>query len=161
MKKTTSKLTVLGALLVPLLVVSCGGQAPEVVDDSPEATAFRYRQGLMRAIAWKVGEVRAMAQGEKPANDAVFAKYARDIVTLASMVPEGFIPNSLVAGSAALPEVWTNMADFNQKSMDTQNAAQALADAATQNGFEAAKGLVQPLGQSCGGCHRPYRRRVE
>jgi cytochrome c556 len=77
------------------------------------------------------------------------------------MIVEGFIPNSAVEGSAALPEVWTNMADFQQKAADFQNAAQALADAANQNGFEAAKGMVQAVGQSCGGCHRPYRRRQE
>ena len=46
------------------------------------------------------------------------------------MIPEGFIPNSAVEGSAALPEVWTNMADFQQKAADLQNAAQALATAA-------------------------------
>jgi cytochrome c556 len=53
------------------------------------------------------------------------------------------------------------MADFQQKAADLQNAAQALADAASQNGFEAAKGMVQAVGQSCVGCHRPYRRRQE
>mgnify|MGYP002335944946 CR=1 FL=1 len=39
--------------------------------------------------------------------------------------------------------------------------AQSLADAAAANGFEAAKGMVQAVGQTCGGCHRPYRRRQE
>jgi cytochrome c556 len=53
------------------------------------------------------------------------------------------------------------MADFQQKAADLQSAAQALADAATQNGFEAAKGMVQAVGTSCGACHRPYRRRQE
>jgi cytochrome c556 len=162
MKKLST--TLLGALLVPLLVVSCGQSAPPApaaAADTPESAAFHYREGLMEAIAWKVGQARGMAQGEIPVDEAAFAKHARDVAAMAGMITEGFIPNSAVEGSAALPEIWTNAADFQQKAMDLQNAAQALADAATANGFEAAKGMVQAVGQSCGGCHRPYRKRQE
>jgi cytochrome c556 len=115
----------------------------------------------MNTIAYKVAQVRGMEQGEIPVDDATAVKHARDIATLAGMLPEGFIPNSAVEGSAALPEVWTNMADFQQKAADLQNAAQALADAAAASGFEASKGLVQAVSGGCGGCHRPYRRRQE
>jgi cytochrome c556 len=149
-------------LLVPVAIVACGGttaQAP--ADDTPEGAAFQYRQAVMRSIAYKVAQARGMAQGEIPVDAALFTKHARDTATLASMITEGFIPNSAVAGSAALPEIWTNMADFQQKAADLQNAAQSLADAAAANGFEAAKGMVQAVGQTCGGCHRPYRRRQE
>jgi cytochrome c556 len=155
--------TLLGAAVVPFLLISCGGggtaQAPP--PDTPEYAAFQFRSSLMKTIAYKVAQARGMAQGEIPVDEALFAKHARDVATLAGMIPEGFIPNSAVEGSAALPEVWTNMADFQQKAADLQNAAQALADAAAQNGFEAAKGMVQAVGTSCGGCHRPYRRRQE
>lgn len=162
MKKLSA--TLLGAVLLPLLVVSCGqapGPAAAPSEDTPEAAAFHYREGLMEAIAWKVGQARGMEQGEIPVDEAAFAKHARDVAVLAGMISEGFIANSAVEGSAALPEIWTNMADFQAKAADLQNAAQALADAATANGFEAAKGMVQAVGQSCGGCHRPYRKRQE
>ncbi len=159
MKKLAVKL--LGVVVVPLLVVSCGSGAPSAQEDTPEMAAFHFREGLMTAIQWKVARLRGMAQGEIPANDATFTKDAHDVATLAGMIPEGFIPNSAVPGSAALPEIWMNMDDFHQKAMDLQTAAQALADAASQNGFEAAKGMVQAVGQACGGCHRPYRRRQE
>jgi cytochrome c556 len=154
--------TLLGASFASLLLVACsggGGQAP--VDDTPEGAAVQFRQSLMETIAYKVGQARAMAQGEIPADNAAFAKHANDIAALASMVTEGFIPNSATANSAALPEVWTNMADFQQKAADLQNSAQALATTASQQGFEAAKGMVQAVGQTCGGCHRQYRRRQE
>jgi cytochrome c556 len=155
-------LTLLGVVLVPLLTVSCSGSGgPGAEEDTPEMAAFHFREGLMTAIAWKVARLRAMAQGEAPANDAMFAKDAADVAVLAGMIPEGFIPNSAVQGSAALPEIWMNMDDFHQKAMDLQTAAQALADAASANGFEASKGMVQPVGQACGACHRPYRRRQE
>ena len=107
------------------------------------------------------GKLRAMAMGEIPVDDMAAVKGARDVAVLAGMLPEGFIPNSAVKGSAALPEIWTNFPDFEQKAKDLQTAATALADAAQANGFEASKGMVQAVGQSCGGCHRPYRRREE
>jgi len=161
--------TLLGVVLVPLLVVSCGGQnasapsasakAPQ--PDTPETAAFHYRDGLMTAIAWKVGKLRGMAQGEITVDEDAFKKNAHDVAALAGMITEGFIPNSAVQGSAALPEIWMNFADFQQKANDLQNAAKTLADAADQGGFEAAKGMVQAVGQTCGGCHRPYRRRQE
>lgn len=165
MKNPSRKLTFLGALLVPMLVASCGqqgGGAPTaVVDDSPAGQAFKYRSGLMEAIAWKVGQLRAMANGEIPVDEAAFVKNARDVAALGGMISEGFPPNSAVQGSAALPEIWTNWNDFVQKGNDLASAAQSLADAAASNGFEAAKGQVQAVGQTCGGCHRPYRRRQE
>jgi cytochrome c556 len=153
--------TLLGASLVSLVVVACGGGGTAPADETPESAAFQYRRAVMQSIAYKVGQARGMAQGEIPVDEAAFRKHASDVVTLAGMIPEGFIPNSAVEGSAALPEVWTNMPDFQAKAMDLQTAAQSLATAAQQNGFEAAKGMVQAVGESCGGCHRPYRRRQE
>jgi len=158
-------MTLFLVVLVPLLAVSCGGQnAPggaAAQPDTPETAAFNYRDGLMKSIAWKVAKLRGMAQGEVTVDEAAFKKHAHDVATLAGMITEGFIPNSAVPGSAALPEIWMNFADFTQKAADLQTAAQALADAAEQNGFEAAKGMVDAVGKSCGGCHRPYRRRQE
>jgi len=155
--------TLLGASVVPFLLISCGGgAAPQAtVPDTPEGAAFQFRSHLMNVIAHKVAQARGMAQGEIPVDESAFKKHASDVAVLSGMIVEGFIPNSAVEGSAALPEVWTNMSDFQAKAADLQTAAQALADAANQNGFEAAKGMVQAVGQSCGGCHRPYRRRQE
>lgn len=157
--------TLLSAVLVPMLVVSCGGQkAPAggaAQADTPEAQAFGFRDGVMKAIAWKVGKLRGMAMGEIPVDEAAAKKYAHDVASLAGMITEGFIPNSIVPGSAATPDIWMNFPDFTQKAADLQKAAEALAEAADANGFEASKGMVQAVGSSCGACHRPYRKRQE
>lgn len=165
MKKLSRPLMVLGTAIASMALFGCGGgasgPAAPVVDDSPEGQAFQYRQAVMRVIAYKVAKLRGMTNGDVPADDAAFAQGAKELVALASMVPEGFIPNSgSVAGTAALPEIWTNSADFAAKAADFQNAANALAEAAP-NGVAAAGPAVQAIGQTCGGCHRPYRRRQE
>ncbi len=115
----------------------------------------------MDAVSWKVGKLNAMAMGEIPVDDMAAVKNARDAAALAGMMAEGFIPNSAKEGSAALPDIWMNFPDFEKKAADLQTAATALADAAQANGFEASKGMVAAVRQTCGGCHRPYRRREE
>jgi len=163
MKQHFAQLALLGCSFLAL--VACGqsgsGGGKGAADDTPEQQAFDFRNGVMEALSWKVGKLRGMAQGDIPVDDAVAVKTARDVAALAGMLPDGFIPNSIVKGSIALPEIWMNFPDFQQKAGDLQMAATALADAAQANGFAAAKGMVQPIGQACGGCHRPYRKRQE
>ena len=153
--------TVLGASLISLFAGCGGGGGGAEIPDTPEGQAFQYRTSVMETVAYKVAQLRGMAMGEIPVNQELFIKHANDVATLATMIPEGFIPNSAIEGSAALPEIWTNNADFQAKAMDLHNAAQSLAMAAQSQGFEAAKGMVQQVGGTCGGCHRPYRRRQE
>jgi len=162
MNRHSTKIAMIACLLT---VAGCGqqggGGANAQADDSPEYQAFEFRDGVMHSLAWKVGKLRAMAQGEIPVDNAVALKNAKDTAALAGMLAEGFIPNSIVKGSLALPDIWKNFPDFQQKANDLQMAATALADATQANGFEASKGMVQAVGQSCGGCHRPYRKRTE
>ncbi len=154
--------TLLGACLVSMLAAcGAGGGGDAAVDDSPEGLAVQYRQSVMRSLGYKVAAVRAMATGEVPVDEAKFRKDTADVAALAGMLPEGFIPSSSSADSNAKAEVWTNMADFQQKAADLKNAADALAATAASQGFEAAKGMVQAAGSSCGACHRPYRERAE
>lgn len=137
-----------------------GGGADE---DTPEAAAFRFRQAVMRVAAGKMAPIGAMARGEVPADEAVFAKNVNDLVAAAGMVTEGFgadVSNT-PAGSAALPEIWTNMGDFNERADNLLNAAQELAQAVENGGFAAGQGLVQSTAGNCGACHRSYRERDE
>jgi len=159
MNQSAVKYVLLGAVLAALSGCQGGGGAAE--DDTPEGQAIEYRQGLMEAISWKVAQLRGMAQGDIPVDQTAFLDDAQDVASLAGMIPEGFIPNSAKSSSAALPEIWMNFSDFEQKAMDLKSAAMSLAEAAQSNGFESAKGMVQAVGQACGGCHRPYRRRNE
>jgi cytochrome c556 len=152
--------TLLGAVLVAGLA-SCGGGGAAPVDDSPEGQAVQYRQSVMRILGYKVAGIRAMASGEVPADEAKFRKDTADVAVLAGMLPEGFTPNTSSAQSNAKPEVWTNVADFQQKASDLKTSADALAATAASQGFEAAKGMVQAVGSTCGACHRPYRQRAE
>jgi cytochrome c556 len=161
MNRSSAKVAFLACFVLPLAACGQQGGGAAAVDDSPEYQAFQFRNGVMHGLAWKVGKLRAMAQGDIPVDNAVALKNAKDTAALAGMLADGFIPNSIVKDSLALPDIWKNFSDFQMKANDLQTAATALADATQANGFEAAKGMVQAVGQSCGGCHRPYRKRTE
>jgi cytochrome c556 len=116
----------------------------------------------MRAVQWKMAHLNDLAEGKIPADAADLTKSARDLAALGAMLTDGFIPNSgSVAGSGAQPAIWENWNDFQMKANDLHTKAQALADAAAANGFDAAKGMVPEVRGTCGGCHRTYRRRDE
>ena len=176
--RMASTIVTVGAMLGLVMGAACGGAAPEggeapesaaaqevpeaqaasaPEDDSPEAAAYRYREGLMHAIAWKAGQVRGMAQEEIPPDDAAFTKNAGDLAALAGMISDGFIPDSIVAGSRALPPIWENWDDFVQRAQDLQAAAESVAGLAADGGFAAGQSAALDIGQNCGACHDSYR----
>ena len=153
MKKTIA----IAASLVLVALAGCaGGGAPEV-DDSPQGQAYTYRQAVMDLIASKMGTVGGMARGEIPDDQAAFTKAAADLVTLTGMLTEGFQQEGIVAASRAMPEIWANMADFEQKAQDLVSAVTAVSAAASGGDFAGAKELAGNIGPTCGACHRPYR----
>lgn len=155
--KMTFRIASIGAMIALGVTAGCGGGGSAEVDDSPEAQAFRFRDAVMTIVAQKMVPLGGMARGEIPVDEELFTKTASDIATMAGMTTEGFMPQGIPAGSRSMPEIWDNWSDFEQKAQDFQQAAQAVADAAESGGFQAAQGLVQPLAQTCGGCHRSYR----
>ena len=164
MKSSSRKLTILGAMLSILFVTACGqsGGGTEE-DDSPEAEAYRYRESVMHVAERKMITLGEMAREEIPVDEAVFAKSAVDLASIAGMVVEGFMPEGAPSSSKALPEIWSNWDDFVDKADSLKSAADTLAAAVADGGFEAGQDLVLGMARagSCGGCHRIYRRRDE
>lgn len=159
MKRLTNYVGVIAATSVALLVAACGGSGGggAVVEDSPAGRAYTFRHAVMELVAAKNAVLGGMSRGEIPDDQARFTKAATDLVALAGMATEGFETEGIVAGSRALPDIWTNMSDFNQKAADFQSAARAVAEAAVGGNFQGAKELAGGIGQTCGACHRPYR----
>ncbi len=157
MNQALTKLTTLAAVVSLALVASCGGSGPSEQDDSPEAEAFRFRNAVMEIAAYKATRIGGMHREEIPLDEDEFVESTRDLANVAGMVTDGFMPESPVADSRAMPEIWENWEDFEQQAQAFQDAAEALADTAEQQGFEAARTMVQDTLGTCGDCHRAYR----
>ena len=110
-------------LSLPLLASCGGGGGAAPVDDSPEGQAVQYRQSVMRSLAYKVAAVRAMAAGEVPVDEAKFRKDTATSPRWPGCFPKGSFRTVPPRIAMQMPEVWTNMADFQQKAADLKNAA--------------------------------------
>ncbi len=158
MRVLCGRLVWVGAMVALALAAGCSsGDSQPQLDDSPEAAAYQMRDGLMDVIAWKLTRMRMMADGDIPASDETFLKDARDLAALTSMAADGFIPDSIVPGSRALPAIWQNWNDFTRQADAFHASANALADAASSGGIAGSDAALRNFAQTCGNCHRTYR----
>ena len=117
------------------LAVGSPAQAHELSDEASMAEmGFTVRDSIFHVIGWNMGMMRAMAEGDMPADDAAFTDAANNIVVLAKMIGTGFLPDSIVEGSIAKPEIWENMDDFNEKRDALIAKAEEVAAASASGG---------------------------
>ncbi|MDH3418444.1 MAG: cytochrome c [Gammaproteobacteria bacterium] len=161
MKTEIHRLVAVAAVAFTLSACGQGGGGAGVDTDTPEYRAMAYRQALMRVIAFKAGRVRGMADGNIPVDEAEFARSAAELATLAGMIEDGLAAGSdsdSLPGSAALPAIWSDLADVRQRAADLRTAAETVASQARAGGFQAAQvAASENIGPACGGCHRSYR----
>jgi cytochrome c556 len=139
-------------------VVGSASVAHELGDEaSMEEQAFTVRDSIFHVIGWNMGLMGGMAKGEIPSDDAAFVEAANNIVVLSKMIGTGFIPNSIIDGSIAKPEIWEDMDDFMDKAAALTAKAEEVAAAAASGGVAAGGVMLKDLGQTCGGCHREYK----
>lgn len=121
--------------------------------ESPEEAAVHYRQGVFQTLKWKMGQlVGAKMTGDK----ASFQKHAQDMQFISTLIPEGFIADSLIEGSHAKPAVWEDPADFAQRAQRLNDMAGELA----ADDYDMANFDPRNFGRTaCGGCHKDYKER--
>lgn len=157
MNAAFTKLTTAATVASLALVAACGGSGAPELEESPEAEAYLYRNGVMEVAAYKARLIVGMAREEIPLDEARFVQATQDLAAVSGMVLEGFMPEGLVGPSRAEPAIWENWEDFEQKAQAFNEAAEMLAQTAEQGGFEAARGLAQDTVGTCSDCHSPYR----
>lgn len=122
------------------------------------ADPIEDRKALMKANGKAVGELAAMAKGEKPfdaaAVDAALQTLNEDAqkFDVAALFPAGTDQGD----TAASPKIWEDMAGFTAKA-DAWKKAVADAVAAKPQDVAALGPHLQAIGQGCGGCHETYR----
>jgi cytochrome c556 len=118
---------------------------------------LKYRQGVMRAVAFQFGPLTGVAKGEvqwgpamaqRAANLAALAVIAEDVFPAASKD----IPNS-----DAKPEIWANPDAFKAKVTAFKSETAKLAELAKAGNVDAIKAQITATGKTCGGCHDDFR----
>lgn len=125
----------------------------------------KAREDLMKVMGQNLGILGKMAKGEMDFDSAAAATAADALheaalkVTADEMWEEG-IDSMSVDDSRALPAIWENYADFQEKQASLISAIEG-AQAATGEGLQAVQASMGDLGAACGGCHKAYRKPEE
>ena len=130
-----------------------------MAQDGPSAQQ-KARIGEMYVLAINLGVLGAMAKGEAE-YDAALATSAANSIAAVSQIdqmllwPEG--SDDMESGHGrALPAIWDNLDDFQNKFGDLATAAAAMQGAAGESAA-AIGAAMGGLGGSCQGCHKAYR----
>ena len=118
------------------------------------------RQGQMKMMGLNLGVLVGMARGDAD-YDADRAQIAADNLVALSSIDQAFhwpqdTDNMTLVGSRALPEIWENLPDFNEKYAALGAAAEGLA-AVAGDGLDPMRAAFGPVGAACGACHDSYR----
>ena len=138
--------------IVLTLVVVLGASAAAAHDGVMNPTV-KARMDIMGEIKQSLGVIADMAKG-KTAFDAATAETARQsLATAAAQVAPSFEARETDPKSEALPEIWSNWADFTDKA-DALTTAARMMDVSTLPALQ--DGLIS-AGETCRACHKPYR----
>ena len=112
-----------------------------------------YRQHIMNSLDEQTAALGEILSGAVP-DDNVIAHLDAIALTASTALPAFVVK---VPGGEALPEVWSNWADFSQRMNEFARKTAAMAKLAHEQGKEA--GLASAMDAlSCKKCHDNYRR---
>ncbi|HKY94074.1 MAG TPA: cytochrome c [Kiloniellales bacterium] len=121
------------------------------------AKAIAYRQGIMKANAWHITPIAAMAKGEMEFDGAALQHHADALAAISKIIVEGFPEGSTADNSKAKPEIWMEWAEFEEYAKHLQEATAALAAAAPTLTKDTLGAALGPVGKACGDCHNEFR----
>jgi len=145
-------------LLAGLLVA---GNITAAQADSHAEAAVKYRQAVMKAIGGHTGSIAAVAKGQVDHGDHVVhhaVSLAEMGAIAADVFPEGSGPDAY-ADTGALNDIWSKPDEFKAAVMAFQNQSAKLAEVAKGGDMKATMAEFQNLGKTCGGCHKPFRKK--
>ena len=141
------------AALPLALPLSAGADA---IDD-----AIKARQAFFTLLGANTGALAAMAKGEVEYDADSAVLHAGNLGLLQGYrllphFPEGSSKEDRKGKTRALPEIWKDLAGFEEK-FETFQAAVAGMEVEAGKGRAELGAALQRLGGSCKGCHDDYR----
>ncbi len=126
-------------------------------EDKPDVLV-KQRQAAMILQGKYFGPLQVMAQGKVPYNADIVARNAAYLNVLDKMPWDGFTPGTKDVKSRALPEVFTDSAQFKKAQERLQESVAKLV-ALKGGSVETAKDAIIEVGKTCGGCHDQFRQK--
>ncbi len=125
-----------------------------------EAAHLAYRQKVMKTIGASMGAISDILKNGLPhqENIAVHARVLRDASTL---IESAFEKKVVEGRTDAQPKIWQEWEKYVAAAGEMTTASDALIEAATSGDASAIPAAMKGVGESCGGCHKPYRKPKE
>lgn len=120
--------------------------------------AVKYRKAAFTVMGAHFGRVGAMANGKVPFDAKVAADNMAVVEAMSKLPWAGFVPGTDKGDTRALPEIWTEAADFKAGADKLQIEVSKLAAATKTGNLEAVKTAFGAVGQTCKACHDDYRK---
>ncbi|MGE4532123.1 c-type cytochrome [Halomonas sp.] len=125
--------------------------------------AIEYRQSALRVLAWQLGPMGAMAQGEIDYDAEVFATKAANLAAAAPLPWEGFMEGTLrddghgveTEALAKIGDDWEGFHERRDTFIEEANTLAQMVDDGEE--FAALRKQVGAVANSCKGCHDNYR----
>jgi len=133
------------------IILACGiGGVAAAVDVIAQRRALMHDDGI---AAKKLFD---MAKGAAPFDLATAQASLKTLATAAEKTPLLFPDDSKTGGgTAALPAIWENKADFNARfAKFSKDVAAAIAATVDEKSFKA---VAPTVFENCGGCHELYK----
>jgi cytochrome c556 len=145
------KIAILAAAVIAATSFSVSAQ-------TAQERSIQYRQGVMKAQGWQLGNMGAQIRGTKPYNKDDFAQSATFLSQLMHMSWDGFGPGTdKGAPTKARPEIWTDGTKFKAAGDNAIKATAALAQAAAAGNMDTIKAAFGEVGKACKGCHDDFQ----
>ena len=144
-------------------MMATAGMSGAASADEALEKAVKARQSVMQIYAFYLGKLGAMAKGEAEYDAEMASTFATNLHTVATMNNGAMWPQGsgvdnpdLADKTAAKPEIWSTYPEVAEKSKALGAALESMV-AVAGDGQEALGGAMGPVGQACGGCHKPFR----
>ncbi len=156
------KRMMLGAVLLAStgILLTASAQETPPTPEEQAASATVTRQGLFKLLGYNMGAIGGMARGTVEFDAAVAERNANRIAMLAPMIPELLFANDTRAFNVtteALPIIWDEKAQFEEKAANLIAAAETFAAVARGGDQRAITAAIRPFGATCGNCHETFR----
>jgi cytochrome c556 len=150
--KTLKTITIGAALAASSVVV-----AQHAFNDADKAV--EYRQKALSVMQNNFAYMGDMLKGDMPFDASIFAERAETFAALASVPWVGFSQEGAMPGSNtdALPAIWDNWEDFQERAQQLQSDADALVSAASTGDQGQMRSAFMTAAKSCKGCHDQYK----
>ncbi len=125
--------------------------------DEP-ANVIKYRQKVMSGISAHIGGIAAVLSGEVSYTGHV-AAHARAMHDASLMIDDIFPSGSGEGETRAKPEIWHDWAKFEAATKTFQAATKELARVAETGDMAAVGAQLNKVGEACGGCRKPFRKK--